>query len=111
MFAFTLSVVAFAAILSTPTYCVASDVTGRLNFEGAVVEAAPSTSPSFTAVFVVPAATVQFPSLTANLVTVPSGIVISALLAPFETVTGTFVAYASTLDTVIFGATAIVMFS
>ena len=98
-------------MLSTPTYCVASDVTGRLNFEGAVVEAAPSTSPSFTAVFVVPAATVQFPSLTANLVTVPSSIVISALLAPFETVTGTFVAYASTLDTVIFGATAIVMFS
>ena len=38
----TLSVVAFAAMLSTPTYCVESDVTGRLNFEDVVVDASPN---------------------------------------------------------------------
>ena len=57
-----------------------------------VVDAAPNTVPSCTAVFVVPAATVQLPFLTSSFVTVPSGIVISALLAPFEIVIGTFVA-------------------
>ena len=92
MFAFTLSVVALAAILSTPTYFVDSGVTAKLTVESPVVEADPNTAPSCNAVFVVPAATVQLPSLTTSFVTVPSGIVISALLAPFEIVTGTFVA-------------------
>ena len=73
---------ALAAILSIPTYCVASEVTERLNLAAALVEAAPSTSPAFTAVLVVPSATVQFPFFTSNLVTVPSGIVISAAFAP-----------------------------
>ena len=92
MFAFTLSVVAFATILSTPTYFVDSGVTVKLTVESPVVDAAPNTAPSCTAVFVVPAATVQLPFLTSSFVTVPSGIVISALLAPFEIVIGTFVA-------------------
>ena len=92
MFAFTLSVVAFATILSTPTYLVDSGVTVKLKVESPVVDAVPNTAPSCTAVLVVPAATTQFPSLTISFVTVPSGIVISALLAPFEIVTGTVVA-------------------
>ena len=92
MFAFTLSVVAFDTILSTPTYFVDSGVTVKLRVESPVVDAAPNTVPSCTAVFVVPAATVQLPSLTTSFVTVPSGIVISALLAPFEIDTGTVVA-------------------
>ena len=91
-FARTLSVVAFAAILSTPTYFVDSGVTVKLRVESSVVDATPNIAPSCTAVLVVPAATVQLPSLTTSFVTVPSGIVISALLAPFEIVTGTFVA-------------------
>ena len=88
----TLSVVAFAAILSTPTYFVDSGVTAKLIVESPVVEAAASTAPFWTAMFVVPSATVQLPSLTTSFVTVPSGIVISAVFAPFEIVTGTLVA-------------------
>ena len=38
----TLSVTALAAMLSIPTYCVESDVTGRLNFEDVVVDASPN---------------------------------------------------------------------
>ena len=91
-YAWTLSVVALAAILSTPTYFVASGVTVKLIVDSPEVATGASTAPSWTAVFVVPAATTQFPSLTTNFVTFPSGVVISALLAPFEIVTGTFVA-------------------
>ena len=87
-----MSVVALATILSAPTYLVDSGVTVRLRIVSPVVDAAANTAPSFTAVFVVPAATVQLPFLTISFVTVPSGIVISALLATFEIVTGTFVA-------------------
>ena len=78
----TLSVFALAAILSIPTYCVASEVTDKLNLVAPLVDTAPRTSPTFTAVFVVPSATVQFPSLTSNFVIEPSGIVISAVFAP-----------------------------
>ena len=92
IFAFTLSVVALAAILSTPTYFVDFGVTVKLIVDSPEVATGANTAPSWTAVFVVPAATTQFPFLATNLVTVPSGIVISALLAPFEIVTGIFVA-------------------
>ena len=69
-----------------------SGVTAKLMVESPEVDAAASTAPSCTAAFVVPAATVQLPSLTTSFVTVPSGIVISAVFAPFEIVTGTVVA-------------------
>ena len=85
--AFTLSVLALAAMLSTPTYFVASEVTANLNVESAVSEAAPSSVPTATAEFVVPSVTTHLPSFTANFVTVPSGILISPVFAPLEIVT------------------------
>ena len=98
-------------MLSTPTYFVASDVTANLNVESAVSEAAPSSVPTDTAEFVVPSATTHLPSFTANFVTVPSGILISPVLAPLEIVTSNSLEYASTFLTVILGATAIVTLS
>ena len=52
---------ALAAILSVATYLVDSGVTVKLTVESPVVEASPNSAPCWTAVFVVPSATVHLP--------------------------------------------------
>ena len=76
-------------MLSTPAFAVASDVTGILK---TVLEStAPSSWFSVTAVLVEPLSTSHLPLTAFRFVTVPSGIVILALVAPLEILTGTVV--------------------
>ena len=75
--------------MSTPTLAVASDVTGILK---TVSESTvPNSWFSETALLVEPLSTSHLPLTAFRLVTVPSGIVILALDAPLEILTGTTV--------------------
>ena len=76
-------------MLSTPTLAVASDVTGMLKIVSESTE--PSSWFSVTALLVEPLSTRHLPLTTLRFVTVPSGIVTFALVAPLEILTGTVV--------------------
>ena len=74
-------------MLSTPAFAVAPDVTGILK---TVLEStAPSSWSSVTAVLVESLATSHLPFTAFRFVTVPSGIVTFALVAPLDILTGT----------------------
>ncbi|NQN68012.1 hypothetical protein HPA05_05895 [Streptococcus suis] len=86
--ALTRSDVVSTVILSTPALAELSEVTGILISEPTT----PSSVPTTAAVLVPPVATTQLPAaLTSKRVVVPSGMVILALVAPREMVTGTTV--------------------
>ena len=82
--ALTLSVVAFALIVSVAAFLVVSEETGILISDPTWPNSVPLTAFSL----VVPSATTHLSPLTSSLVTFPSGNVISAVVAPWEIVTG-----------------------